>query len=349
MATELCPGIIFPGPYPQGYGDTPLLPRPCRPNRAFQGACPRPPRMAMPLGVYSRPDGPAPPGGQTGPPTGPRCRIRGRGRRSADGRAPGATVTGMVRSSLAPRSPPAASRELPCPHARPPRPPALRTPRPSRRATWSAGPPSAALSSPSSSSSTERPSAGPPRPPSASPPSPRPAGSSCGTPSGARHGPAPRARRRPLRGAAGRLRGRTGALVTAEVVRPKTDPFARSHPYDFSQLHASGPSLGKWPANPLATRQERTIRGACTLRGRAMRVRRTSLDGRRVERFVIECFAPSCHVDIAGHGELVTSAPRDTVDSIMSIEGSGLVQNRGETCRSERPEKNGETRTPRGA
>lgn len=79
-----------------------------------------------------------------------------------------------------------------------------------------------------------------------------------------------------------------------------------------------------------------------------MRVRRTSLGGRRVERFVIECFAPSCHVDIAGHAELVTSAPRDTVDSIMSIEGSGLVQNRGETCRSERPEKNGETRTPRG-
>lgn len=40
--------------------------------------------------------------------------------------------------------------------------------------------------------------------------------------------------------------------------------------------------------------------------------------------------------------------PRDTVDSIMSIEGWGPVQNRGESCRSERPDKNGETRTPRG-
>jgi hypothetical protein len=43
----------------------------------------------------------------------------------------------------------------------------------------------------------------------------------------------------------------------------------------------------------------------------------------RVERFVIECIAPSCHVDIAGHPELVTPAPRDAVDSIMSIEGRG--------------------------
>ncbi|EDY52474.1 hypothetical protein SSCG_05475 [Streptomyces clavuligerus] len=41
-----------------------------------------------------------------------------------------------------------------------------------------------------------------------------------------------------------------------------------------------------------------------------------------MERFVIECFAPSSHGDIAGHAELVTAASRDTVDSILGIEGS---------------------------
>lgn len=87
MATELCPGIIFPGPYPQGYGDTPLLPRPCRPNRAFQGACPRPPRMAMPLGVYSRLGGPARPGAGTAPAAG--VRGPGPGRDPPLGRPPG--------------------------------------------------------------------------------------------------------------------------------------------------------------------------------------------------------------------------------------------------------------------
>lgn len=32
-AAESCPGIIFPTPYPQGYGDTPLLPRAAEPTR----------------------------------------------------------------------------------------------------------------------------------------------------------------------------------------------------------------------------------------------------------------------------------------------------------------------------
>lgn len=50
---------------------------------------------------------------------------------------------------------------------------------------------------------------------------------------------------------------------------------------------------------------------------------RTSLRARRVERFVIDSIAPSCQVDIAGHAERVTAAPRDALDSIMSIEGRG--------------------------
>lgn len=42
MAAELCPGIIFPTPYPQGYGDTPLLPRACPPIRGVPGSMPEP-------------------------------------------------------------------------------------------------------------------------------------------------------------------------------------------------------------------------------------------------------------------------------------------------------------------
>ena len=48
-----------------------------------------------------------------------------------------------------------------------------------------------------------------------------------------------------------------------------------------------------------------------------MIARRTSLGASRVERFVIDGFAPSGLVDIVRVGERVTAAPRDAVDSIM--------------------------------
>jgi hypothetical protein len=50
----LCPGIIFPGPYPQGTATLLSCPESPALYAAFQGACPSPPLMAMPLGVYSR-------------------------------------------------------------------------------------------------------------------------------------------------------------------------------------------------------------------------------------------------------------------------------------------------------
>lgn len=158
---------------------------------------------------------------------------------------------------------------------------------------------------------------------------------------------------RPEAGGAGMTTSATGGRITArtygKVVRREIAGFTPTHPSLFSQLRPRGEPLPKWPANPLATREERTTTVLRTLRGRAMHARPTSPPGPRVERFVIECFAPSCLVDIAADGELVTPTPRNTVDSIMSIEGWGPVQNRGESCRSERPDKNGETRTPRGA
>lgn len=133
------------------------------------------------------------------------------------------------------------------------------------------------------------------------------------------------------------------------VVRRSTDRITYAQPSIFSQLHTPVASLPNWPINPLATRQEETARYASTRRGWAIKARRTSLRGRRVKPFVIECFPPSCLVDITPVGELVTPAPRDAVDSILGIEDWGLVQDRGEKCRSDRPVRTRKTRTPRGA
>ncbi|GAA4769229.1 hypothetical protein GCM10023329_15020 [Streptomyces sanyensis] len=91
----------------------------------------------------------------------------------------------------------------------------------------------------------------------------------------------------------------------------------------FSQLHVIGADMAKPPSNPCATSEKRRMGGSGTLRGRAMTGAATSLRAPRMERFVIECITPSGQVDIAGHTELGTTAPRDTVDSIMSIEGRG--------------------------
>lgn len=95
MAAELCPGIIFPSPYPQGYGDTPLLPRACPPirGRSREHARARPGWQCrlVATAVYRPPQAPQAshrrPGG-----------VHRRSRTSAP-------VTGRLRPSLAPRSP----------------------------------------------------------------------------------------------------------------------------------------------------------------------------------------------------------------------------------------------------
>ncbi len=70
---------------------------------------------------------------------------------------------------------------------------------------------------------------------------------------------------------------------------------------------------------PRSTCTERTARAPRTLRALATATRRTSLHGARVQRFVIECFTPSCQVDNAPSAELATGARRDTVDSILTV------------------------------
>lgn len=84
MAAGLCPGIIFPTPYPEGYGDTLLMPSAGRPTHGVPGSM-----------HEAAPDGNA--GWHL--------------QRSGE-------VTGRFRSSLA-VGPAAASWELPCPHHRP--------------------------------------------------------------------------------------------------------------------------------------------------------------------------------------------------------------------------------------
>lgn len=71
---------------------------------------------------------------------------------------------------------------------------------------------------------------------------------------------------------------------------------------------------------PPCTRQEETARYASAQRGRAINAQRTSLCVLQMQRFVIERFPPSDLVDITPVGELVTSAPRDAVDSILGFE-----------------------------
>lgn len=123
----------------------------------------------------------------------------------------------------------------------------------------------------------------------------------------------------------------------------------RTQPLVFSQLHISAEPFAEWPEDLPPTRQEETARYAFTRRGRATFAKGTSLCASRVKRFVIERFTPRFLIDIAPVGEGVTAGPRDAVDSILKIGDWGNVRNRGETCRSGRPVRTRETRTPRGA
>src|SRR3954467_10259842 len=139
------------------------------------------------------------------------------------------------------------------------------------------------------------------------------------------------------------------AVVTPGEIHRSADRFPCTRTILFSQLPHWACPLARPPLNPRSTCTDRVSGALRTLRGLATATRRTSLHGPRVQRFVIECFTPSCHVDNVPDDELVTPAPRDTVDSILTSYGGGLVQDRGETCWSDMPDKVGAPRPPRGA
>ncbi len=241
------------------------------------------------------------------------------------------------------------------------------------RATWSAGPPSAVswFRWCCSGAAPRRPA--PSAPPWAWRPSPRSAGRCCASPSAARPGCAPRSGPRTAAATSGPGREPTGAAgirgdregrgdqegreVRAGREGPEdredrgerhrsTDRFPCTRPYLFSQLLELAHPPPPHPPNPRLTCKKRVSGPLRTLRGLATATRRTSLRAVGVQRFVIECFTPSCHVDNVPGVELVTAARPDTVDSILMSYGGGLVQDRGETCRSDTTE---EPRPPRGA
>ncbi len=141
---------------------------------------------------------------------------------------------------------------------------------------------------------------------------------------------------------------RTGAASTGRLCA-RRDRIQHTQPMVFSQLRPGAETFAVWPDTPPPTRQERTARYAFTRRGRATLSKGTSLCASQVERFVIERFTPRFLIDIELVGEGVTAGPRDAVDSILEIGDWGHVRHRGETCRSDRPVRTRETRTPRGA
>lgn len=230
-AVMRCPGIIFPTPYPQGYGATPPLPRPP------QSACDVPGSMPE-----------AAPYGNAGCVVHRACVSRKPHRVTGGRQAP--SHTGAAESWLralrteeqhpgAPRHSNARKRrrsgvQLFTGAGRPRGVRHIR--RPVRRYTHR---PDTAI----------RPGAC--RPPRGLP-DPRPA--------------------HPAAGAYGRRR-------TVGVVRRSNDGFRLAQPYIFSQLLTPAYSLGNWPINPLATRQEETRRYASIRPGRATNARRTSLHG----------------------------------------------------------------------
>ncbi len=169
-------------------------------------------------------------------------------------------------------------------------------------------------------------------------------------------GPATTTRTRPARAApsqAGRRGGRRASTDRGEPTRAGSraihraaDRFPRPHAHLFSQLSKKGLTLPRRPPIQAPTCMNKAARAPRTLRGQATTPRRTSQRRPRVQRFVIECFTPSCHVDNVRSAEPAIRARRDTVDSILTVHGGGPVQDRGETCRSD---ITGEPRPSRGA
>lgn len=328
LVVKLCPGIIFPTPYPQGYGVTPPPPRPpqkrARRWREHARACPRwqcrlcRTRASEGANTVGRPvfrDGRRPPGGPGG-----EALTRSLLATPPPGRHPGTGRRG---------GPPAIAVRAE------PRDDALTGGRrgPGRRPTGPARPPPTEARHPRFSCPTAHRSVMRP----------------CGTlPRSTPQRPAT-----PLRGGPNTswftaARERTGAAVRRRLCA-RRDRIQHTQPMVLGQLHLGAEPFAGWPDTPPPTRQERTARYAFTRRGRATLSKGTSLCASRVKRFVIERFTPRFLIDIELVGEGVTAGPRDAVDSILEIGDWGHVQHRGETCRSDRPVRTRETRTPRGA
>ncbi len=137
-------------------------------------------------------------------------------------------------------------------------------------------------------------------------------------------------------------RGTRGARrhIGPPVAHPlATDRFPFRPPHIFSQLPGHGTPVPKRPPNRRSTRAKRVRTDLGALRGLATGARRASPPPPASRPFVIECFTPSCHVDIPALVQLGFPATPDTVDSILTVvrPAGDFVRDRGETCWSERP------------
>ncbi len=177
-----------------------------------------------------------------------------------------------------------------------------------------------------------------PAPPWGWPPSPVCAACCCGAPSASPRTRTAGSARDGAAAGAGPRGPFAGADGTLGKTHRSTDRFLRTVPLLFSQLPGVAHLPPSPPPNPRSTCTERLSGTPGTLRGLATDTRRTSLGRPRVQRFVIDWFTPSCHVDNVPSAEPAIPARRDPVDSILTVYGGGLVQDRGETCWSDRPE-----------
>jgi hypothetical protein len=103
-----------------------------------------------------------------------------------------------------------------------------------------------------------------------------------------------------------------------------TDRFPLHSPNTFGQLRRPGTPLPKRTANHRSTRAKRVWPPSGNLWGLATLVRRASRPPPAPRPFVIECFTPSCHVDIPALVQLGFPAAPDTVDSILTVVWRGI-------------------------
>lgn len=139
--------------------------------------------------------------------------------------------------------------------------------------------------------------------------------------------------------------GLPGASVTADFApahassrgrTPGGCPNPTCDPRIFRPILLRAMAVGAATPQPPATCTERTDGHVWVIQRRGRDGMRTSQWRHRMKRFVIECFTPSCHVDLASGVEVVPMTSPDTVDSILAVAA-------GEACRTER------TRRLRGA
>lgn len=110
--------------------------------------------------------------------------------------------------------------------------------------------------------------------------------------------------------------------------QPPIDQHGRSRPGIFQPIYPAIMNVARTRSEQRSPLHHGTHRQRWPPPSMDNEKRRTSPHGLRMQQFVIERFTPSCHVDIAVSGELVTPASSDAVDSILGNTAGENVQDR---------------------